>query len=98
MAVPTCQPRHAHAQVHNIYQTNPAVFIKNLTQHLMFQHCQPMRNHDTEPLQEGNRKINSEKVSGPSSSIQLVHPFNTMKIIKAFSVSMSKLKSSSFKP
>ena len=33
-----------------------------------------MRNHDTEQLQKGNRKINSEKVSGQLSSIQLVHP------------------------
>ena len=65
------------SQMHNIYQTNPAVFIKNLTQHLMFQHCQPIRNHDAEQLQEGNGKINSEKVSGQSSSIQLVHPLYT---------------------
>ena len=39
--------------------------------------CQPMRNYDTEQLQEENRKINSEKVSGQSSSIQLVHPLYT---------------------
>ena len=25
---------------------------QNLTRHFMFQHCQPMRNHDTEQLQE----------------------------------------------
>ena len=41
----------------------------------MFQHCQPMRNHHTEQLQGGNGKINSEKVSGQSSSIQLVSPY-----------------------
>ena len=50
---------------------------QNVTQHFMFQHCQPMRNHNTEQLHEGNRKINSEKVSGQSSSIQLVHPLYT---------------------
>ena len=60
------------AQVHDIYQTNPAVFNQNLTQQLMFQYYQPMRNHDTGQLQEGNRKINSEKVSGQSSPIHLV--------------------------
>ena len=37
-----------------------SVFNENLTWHFMFQHCQPMRNHDTEQLQEeekcqGNR-------------------------------------------
>ena len=41
----------------------------------MFQHCQPMRNHHTEQLHEGNGKINSKKVSGQSSSIQLVSPY-----------------------
>ena len=39
--------------------------------------CQPMRNYDTEQIQKENRKINSEKVSGQSSSIQLVHPLYT---------------------
>ena len=29
-----------------------SVFNENLTRHFMFQHCQPMRNHDTEQLQE----------------------------------------------
>ena len=47
---------------------------KNLSSHFMFQHCQPMRNHHSEELQRGNGKINSEKVSGHSSSIQLVSP------------------------
>ena len=42
----------------------------------MFEHCQPMRNH-TEQLQEGNGKINLDKGSEQSSSIQLVHPFYT---------------------
>ena len=65
------------SQVHNIYQTNPAVFIKNLTQHFTFEPCQPKRNYDTEQLQEGNGKIDSEKVPGQSSSIQLVHPLST---------------------
>ena len=51
----------------------------------MFQHCQPMRNHDTEQLQEGNRKITSEKVSGQLSSIQLVHPLYTSMIISSVS-------------
>ena len=41
----------------------------------MFQYCQPMRNHHTEQLQEGNGKIYSEKVSGQSSSIQHVSPY-----------------------
>ena len=54
-----------------------SVFNENLTRHFMFQHCQPMRNHHTEQLQGGNGKINSEKVSGQSSSIQLVHPLYT---------------------
>ena len=44
------------AQVHDIYQTNPAD-LKNLSRYFMFQHCQPMRNHHTEQLQEGNGKI-----------------------------------------
>ena len=57
------------AQVHDIYQTNPAVFIKNLTQHFTFEHCQPKRNYDTEQLQEGNGKKNLEKVQGQSYSI-----------------------------
>ena len=34
-----------------------------------------MRNHHTEQLQGGNGKINSEKVSGQSSSIHLVSPY-----------------------
>ena len=34
-----------------------------------------MRNHDTEQLQGGNGKINSEKVSGQLSSIQLAPPW-----------------------
>ena len=34
-----------------------------------------MRNHHTEQLQGGNGKINSEKVSGQLSSIQLVSPY-----------------------
>ena len=34
-----------------------------------------MRNHNTEQLQGGNGKINSEKVSGQSSSIRLVSPY-----------------------
>ena len=29
---------------------------KNLSRHSMFEHCQPMRNHDTEQLQERNKK------------------------------------------
>ena len=52
-------------------------YVTELNSDFMFQHCQPMRNHDTEQLQEGNRKINSEKVLGQSSSIQLVHPLYT---------------------
>ena len=48
-----------------------------MNRHLMFQHCQPMSNHHREQLQEGNGKISSEKVSGQSSSIQLVHPLYT---------------------
>ena len=60
--------------MHYIYQTNQVVFNYNLTWHFMFQHCQPMRNHDTEQLQEGYEKMNSEKLSGQSYSIQLVHP------------------------
>ena len=63
------------SQLHDIYQTNPAFKKKNLSQHFMFQHCQPMRNHHTEQLQGGNGKINSEKVSGQLSSIQLVSPY-----------------------
>ena len=62
------------AQVRDINRTNPAVFIKNLTWHLIFHHCQPMKNLDTEQLQERNGKINSEKVSGQLSSIKLVYP------------------------
>ena len=57
-------PPPRRAQVRDINQTNPAVFMKNLTPHLIFHHCQPMKNLDTEQLQEGNGKINSEKVSG----------------------------------
>ena len=56
---------------------NPAVFKKKLSRHFIFQLCQPMRNHDTEQLQEGNGKINSEKMSGQLSSIQLVYPLYT---------------------
>ena len=41
----------------------------------MFQHCQPMRNHHTEQLQGGNGKINSEKLSGQSSTIEVVSPY-----------------------
>ena len=60
----------------------------------MFQHCHPMRNHDTVQLQEGNRKINSEKVSGQSSStcasIIHIHGLNTdinfISIVKKFAV------------
>ena len=63
-----------------------SVFNENLTRHFMFQHCQPMSNHHTERLQGGNRKINSEKVSGQSSSIQLVHPFYTSMIQTAQSL------------
>ena len=63
-----------HSQVHNIYQTNPSSFIKNLSRHFMSQHCQPISNHHREQPQERNRKINSEKVSGQLSSIQLVYP------------------------
>ena len=56
--------------------TKPIQLLKkNLSRHFMFQHCQPMRNHHTEQLQGGNGKINSEKVSGQSSSIQLVSPY-----------------------
>ena len=69
----TKQPTPMRAQVRNIYQTNPAVFIKNLTQHFTFEHCQPKRNYDTEQLQEGNGKIDLEKVPGQSSSIQPTH-------------------------
>ena len=36
-----------------------------------------MRNHHTEQLQERNGKVNSEKVSGQSSSIKLVYPLYT---------------------
>ena len=67
------------SQVSALHLPNQSsVLNENLIQHFMFQHCQPMKNHDTGQLQEGNRKINSEKVSGQSSSIQLVHPLYTI--------------------
>ena len=65
-------------QLNSIHQTNPAFKKKNLSRHFMFQHCQLMRNHHTEQLQEGNRKLNSEKVS---SSSQLMHPLYTSMIL-----------------
>ena len=46
-----------------------------VTLYITFQHCHPMRNHETDQLQGGNGKINSEKVSGQSSSIHLVSPY-----------------------
>ena len=53
--------RATQSHEHNIYQTNPSTFIKNLSWHSMFQHFQLISNHYKEQL----------------SLIQLVYPLYT---------------------
>ena len=68
-----------HSQVHNIYQTNPSSFIKNLSRHFMSQHCQPISNHHREQPQERNNKINSKCQGSCLESnlcIHYIHPWS----------------------
>ena len=64
-----------HSVVHTSCSISRSWFQKNLSQHFMFHHGQSMRDQHTEHLHGGNGKMNSEKVSGQLSSIQLVSPY-----------------------
>ena len=61
------------SQLYDIYQTNPAFLMRIRLGILCFNTVNEKSWHRA--AAGGNRKINSEKVSGQSSSIQLLSPY-----------------------